>query len=658
MTWIELFTIISVALATIANLFLAIYVYKTKPTERLNKTFLFFGLTIFLWCLTNLLALVDKSLIWIKLNYAIGAVTPISSIFFTSALSNVNIKKWLKRLLIILMIGVFSITLFTPLIVQQLSTATDFGSDADLGPLYDVWGVYMIAVIFIALYIPISRMRKVDEQRKKQISYFVIGATLYAVWTLTIGVILPSFGLQEYSYLDTPSTIFMLGFISVAIIKDNLMNVKSLFFQAFIYALVIISIIIVLLGMMFASSYFFTQMMIWPIYLIVTVTAIVLFFIGRLFFLEKRDLEKSKISLTESLKKSEESREIAETERDKTTTIIKSFGDGLIILDESGKIFLINPEAEKILEINFGKLIRMPIKALLDFPKAKPIVDTLKDGLKNISKKEVELAKDFIVELSVIPLNLEDNDIGHLIVIHDISREKTVEKMKTEFVSLAAHQLRTPLSIIKWSTSMLKNGDFGKLPAKQNEIVVRAYNNTQRLISLVNDLLDVTRIEEGKYLYEVAPADITEMVTGVMDLYKEETDKRKIKIEFKHADNLPKIIVDGEKIRLVIQNLIDNAIKYSPEANKILIDLTSNDKEIEFKIQDFGLGIPKDQQDRIFTKFFRSDNAVKVNTVGSGLGLYLAQNIIEAHKGKIWLESEEGKGTTFRFTLPIKKTEV
>jgi len=398
--------------------------------------------------------------------------------------------------------------------------------------------------------------------------------------------------------------------------------------------------------------------MIWPLYLIASIIAIILFFIGRLFFIEKQDLEKGKINLTKMLEKSEENRIKAETEKDKATTVISSFTDGLIILDEKNKIFSINPEAEKMLELDRSEFIGKSFQFMTDSTKAKQMVSFLNADFKNINRKEAELVKNFIVELSVIPLDLNKNNIGHLIILHDVSREKMVEKMKTEFVSLAAHQLRTPLSIIKWSMSMLQKGDFGKLTKKQSNIIENTFQNNERLIYLVDDLLDVTRIEEGRYLYKVAPANIKEVALLAIESCKDEIQKRKIKIDFEDADRMPELTIDAEKIKLVIQNFIDNAVKYSPEGGKLIISLQIKIKNIEFKVQDFGIGIPRDQQDKIFTKFFRGNNAIKVNSVGSGLGLFFSKNIIEAHGGKMWFESQENEGTSFYFSLPIKKSGV
>jgi len=228
--------------------------------------------------------------------------------------------------------------------------------------------------------------------------------------------------------------------------------------------------------------------------------------------------------------------------------------------------------------------------------------------------------------------------------------------MKTEFVSIAAHQLRTPLSAIKWTLRMVLDGDFGPITEEQRDFMEKTYKSNERMITLINDLLNVSRIEEGRFLYKPILTDIESVVQFVIDSYKEEIEKRKIKFEFKKPEKkLPKVMLDVEKMRLAIQNLLENAIRYTQPEGRVTASLKYVKKEIEFSIKDTGIGIPKDQQERIFTKFFRGGNAIRLETKGSGLGLFIVKNIIEAHGGKIWFESKEGKGTTFYFTLPVKE---
>lgn len=656
--WQEIVINSAFLISGFANFFLALYVYRKNPHESINKSFFYFGCVLFLWCLTGFLSSFTKNIFWLRASYGAGSLVVVSGLFFCSTLSGKKIKRSLKILIIVLCAILFYLCLFTPFIVEKLLSYGATGYDAVLGRLFFIWGFHQIIISLVLFYILFSSLRHVEERRKKQILYFILGAVIFAFWSLLVAVILPFFGFTGLSNIDSPSTIFMVAFTSYSIIRYNLMDIRSLFFLAFIDSLIIVAIIAFLLLLVFVSSFLFQRMLMWPIYALIVVVSIILFFIGRLFFIEKTDLEEAKADLTDALKKSEENRIKAETERDKTATIISNFSDGLILLDENDKIFSINPRAEKLLSLEAGKLLNRPFHTLADFPLAVPIRAVLKTGLKGVPNQQIELAKNFTIELSVIPLNLNKKDIGHLIVLHDISREKTVEKMKTEFVSLAAHQLKTPLSIIKWSMSMLKGGDFGKLNKKQTEVVQNTFKNNQRLIFLVNDLLNVTRIEEGTYLYKVVMTSMKEVVDSVVDTYKDEIKKRKVKINFSCQDNLPETMLDAEKMKLVVQNLIDNAMKYSPGGGTINVVLESDGENIKFTVQDFGIGISHGQQDKIFTKFFRGDNAAKVSATGTGLGLFMVRNIVEAHGGKIWFESKENLGTSFHLTLPIKKKPV
>ncbi len=234
------------------------------------------------------------------------------------------------------------------------------------------------------------------------------------------------------------------------------------------------------------------------------------------------------------------------------------------------------------------------------------------------------------------------------------AHEKEVERLKTEFVSLAAHQLRTPLSSIKWTLQAFLEGDLGFLTDEQKEFISRTYTSNEKMISLINDLLNLTRIEEGRYLYRPLPVQLKDVVESIVEWYKEEAKRRGITFVLEYAGkDFPKVLVDEEKIRLALQNLIDNALRYTREGGRVTVFLKRDTENIEISVQDTGIGVPDDQKQRIFERFFRAENARKVDTQGLGLGLYLAKNIVEAHGGKIWFESEENKGATFTFSIPI-----
>jgi signal transduction histidine kinase len=203
---------------------------------------------------------------------------------------------------------------------------------------------------------------------------------------------------------------------------------------------------------------------------------------------------------------------------------------------------------------------------------------------------------------------------------------------------------------------MLLDGDIGSLDPKQKEMLEKTYVSNERMIHLINDLLDITRIEEGGHAYKFALVDLEPIAQLLFEAYKGEARKNQIHFEFKKPlYKLPKVLLDAEKIKLAIQSLIENALRYTPPRGGVTISLKGDKKEVELLVTDTGIGIIKDQQQRIFTKFFRGENAMRMQTEGSGLGLFIAKNIVEAHKGRIWFESEENKGSAFRFAIPVPK---
>lgn len=229
-----------------------------------------------------------------------------------------------------------------------------------------------------------------------------------------------------------------------------------------------------------------------------------------------------------------------------------------------------------------------------------------------------------------------------------------LDKVKTELISVVAHQIRTPLTGIRWALKELLEKKFGKITEEQTYLLKQTHRNSTRLASLVGSLLNVAEIEEGKYLYRSVPVQIESVVQSVIDSFQEKIKIQKIKFKFiKPEKKLPKVAMDMEKIKIVIQNLLDNSIKYTLPRGKVMVSLKQENGKVVFSIQDTGIGIPKDQQKQIFTKFFRGAMAKKIETEGSGLGLVIVKNIIEAHSGKIWFESEEDSGTTFYFQLPV-----
>lgn len=367
-----------------------------------------------------------------------------------------------------------------------------------------------------------------------------------------------------------------------------------------------------------------------------------------------KDLEASKKALINLLEDFDKARRRAEEERNKTLAVITNFTDGLLIFDEKNKLSLVNPEAETFSGIKSKDLTNKSLPELKNLPFFKLLIEIIGPRIKKVFRKELKLREKLVLEVTTVPIIREKAKTGTLVILHDVTRERMIEKMKSEFVTLSAHQLRTPLSAIKWTLRMLLDEDLGKINEEQRSFIEKTYSSNERMISLINDLLNVSKIEEGKYLLKVAPGDIEKIIESVINSNNEEIKKRKLKVEFKKAkEKLPQVRMDAEKIRLSFQNIFDNAIRYNKEEGTVTVSLKYGKKEIEVAVKDTGFGIPKDQQERVFSRFFRAVNIIRKDTQGTGLGLFIAKNIIDAHDGKIWFESEEDKGSTFYFTLPI-----
>jgi signal transduction histidine kinase len=230
-----------------------------------------------------------------------------------------------------------------------------------------------------------------------------------------------------------------------------------------------------------------------------------------------------------------------------------------------------------------------------------------------------------------------------------------LDEAKDEFISMASHQLRTPLTSIKGYVSMLMDGDVGEVSKEQKHLLEEAFMSSERMVRLIGDFLNVSRLQTGKFVIDKHPVDLGKIVGDEVESLKTNAEVRGLKFMFKKSKNIPKLNLDESKIQQVIMNFCDNAIFYSKDNSKIVVELAVVDNYVQFTVKDSGIGVPATEQDQLFTKFFRATNARKQRPDGTGVGLFLAKKVIDAHDGKIVFESQEGKGSTFGFRLPIKK---
>lgn len=258
------------------------------------------------------------------------------------------------------------------------------------------------------------------------------------------------------------------------------------------------------------------------------------------------------------------------------------------------------------------------------------------------------------VILSILSLKraVKKNSNG-LVTMVDITERKKIDKAKTEFVSLASHQLRTPLSAIKWYTELLLSGSRGELNDKQDEYLNKVYDGNERMIELVNTLLNVSRLELGTLITEKKLVVLAEVVESVYEELLPKIEMKELNVIKEYDPSLEQIYTDGRMFRMIIQNLLSNSVKYTLEKGEVRITLKNINDKLHITVVDTGIGIPKNQQSQIFSKMFRADNAAGMQSEGNGLGLYIVKLATVALGGSISFLSEENKGTTFTVILPL-----
>ena len=253
----------------------------------------------------------------------------------------------------------------------------------------------------------------------------------------------------------------------------------------------------------------------------------------------------------------------------------------------------------------------------------------------------------------------ENYDVGKILVRRDIelteanTRLMALDASKSEFVSVAAHQLRTPATGIRWSFNALLDRELGEVNSDQAKVLEDGLKSSIRMIDLINDLLNVARIEEGRFGLRFKKLPFELIMQNTIDRHKKAIDEKGILFFLDVQPGISPLNLDEEKISIALDNLFDNAVKYTPPGGTITVKIKEENNFIHVTITDTGIGIPKNQINKLFVKFFRADNAMRFQTSGSGLGLYVVKNVVESHGGAITITSEENKGTTIIFTIPV-----
>ncbi len=382
----------------------------------------------------------------------------------------------------------------------------------------------------------------------------------------------------------------------------------------------------------------------------------------------EEDREFSRVNMENALKSVYIERDIAQEQKNKLEAILNSIGDAVFAIDQEKKIIIFNPAAEALTGFKFSKVRGAVYNKYLKFldeiaknEKTKHIDRALRGEVISADRHFGLMTKKgnlINVEERITPIKNQQGEImGCIVVFRDITAKRKLEMMRSDFISIASHQLRTPLSATKWFLEILVNGDVGALKKKQLEVVREAYVNNQSMINLVNTMLSMSRIESKQLAINIEKINIEDAVKKILSELKPVLDKKNQGIKFFGLED-KKLEIETDKVLLknIIDNLVINSSKYSPGGKDIVVRIArKNSDSLLFSVADKGIGIPKIEHYKIFKKFSRANNAVSYNASGTGLGLYIVKSILDVFGGKIWFKSEENKGAVFYFSLPTKK---
>jgi two-component system, NtrC family, sensor histidine kinase KinB len=346
-------------------------------------------------------------------------------------------------------------------------------------------------------------------------------------------------------------------------------------------------------------------------------------------------------------------------EKNKSEAIIQSVDDGIVVLDDKLLVSDLNPKGAEILRVSHDESLGRHIFELI---RDERLLGFLKLTLESGKPAKLPAGEDIITvktdgvsghyQCSIMPMQAPSAPVqGVILVLRDVTRLKELDRLKSEFVMTASHELRTPLTSIAMAVDMLREQAAAKLTDKERQFLDVCHEDVQRLQALVNDLLDLAKIEAGKVELAFEPSRPRFLCEQAVSVIKPQADAKNLEISLKVADDLPEVMADPNKIVWVLVNLLANSVRYTPAGGHLRISGERLGGQVHLAVSDDGDGVPYELQPRIFDKFVQAKRGQE--TGGSGLGLAICKEIVRAHRGAIWLDSIPGLGSTFTFTLPV-----
>jgi two-component system phosphate regulon sensor histidine kinase PhoR len=346
-------------------------------------------------------------------------------------------------------------------------------------------------------------------------------------------------------------------------------------------------------------------------------------------------------------------------EKDYLQTILKGMTEGVLVVDGRGRILMVNDALRRLLSLSKDVSDKMPLEIIRNAELEGAIRKAFQDGENIALELDLDKCGEKTIEVNVVSIlpssrrMVEDSEgiRGAIAVFHDITRLKELEKIRQDFVANVSHELRTPLTTIKGYAETLLEGGLKEDQAFQFVQVIKRH--TDRLTKIVEDLLMLSRFETKEFQLKMEAIPLRDFVDDVVEFVKEPAERKEISLSRNEFPSSLAVLADRSHLEQILINLLDNAIKYTPEGGRVVVSAVEKDsKDIQFSVEDNGIGIPKEDLSRIFERFYRVDKGRSKELGGTGLGLSIVKHLVQAHGGRVWVESQPGKGSTFYFTLP------
>jgi len=692
------------------NIILGVTVFFRKK-GLLSIFFFLFTVSVSVWASSIYLSEYTLShsmaLIWMKITFISSSLMPLLLYYFARLFPDYKEITNFEKMLIIIPIIISFLTLNNDIVtgIEQIKPITP-----SFGSFYNVFFTYFLSFILISFFILFRKLISFSGIRKAQTQYVFVGLLVALLLGMLTNLFLPSLGYQQYGKLGPFSIVFFVALTTYAIIKHHLMDIRLIIVKSITYSLLFITITLVytffifIFGALVFKSFTgieaYWASMIVALTIAFTIQPIKRVFTrwtDRIFFKDNYNfeeltsklnevatstivlpellfkflnslmekmritrgalilIEKGKIYETESIGYKQAinllPKEIKHLVNDNKIEVFDEIEEGDFSKDimrsyNTSLILHLKTEGEIIGFLFLGEKKSGDIYSFQDIRVLEIITDQVALGIQNAKAYGKTQKFNLVLKAEIDRATKELRDVNDRLVQAD--------KSKDEFISLASHEIRTPIAALEGYLSML---NLQKVDIKaRDEIAKRSYESVERLSTLVKDLLDVSRIDQKRIKLNKQPTRLERLIQRAMEGFELQTRDKKIYIKFQKPEKmLPEANIDPERVGEVFNNLISNAIKYTYKGG-ITISLEEKDNMAQITVSDTGMGIPKNAIPHLFQKFYQAETASSVlsnERGGTGLGLYISKNIVEMHGGKIWVESTEGKGTAFYFTLPL-----